>query len=136
MNKTFLNFIDSQKLYRLFGDRVKTQFFYGKRDKQLYDSTNIFMGVRDFYTIYIPAYTDADLNTVLPNKIIIKVKTVPQNKYDLVIRKTRWDKYTVEYENQIKGCSALIQIHDDSEVEAKAKMILFLNKKNLLQYEN
>lgn len=135
MDKTFLNFIDCQKLSRIpsVADSIKeVSFWYGKRDKQLYMSKHIYTGLRDFSRVYLPAYTDADLNVVLPHKIIFRRKTVPKNIYDLIIRKTRNGKYQCEYENQIKSNPSLVQIQGDTEVEAKAKLILFLNKNKLL----
>jgi len=91
------------------------------------------MGVRNFESIYVPAYTDAELNEILPDKIIFRQKTVKKDTYDLVIRKTRHGKYVIEYENQIKEETSLVQIFQHTEVEAKAHMIFFLNKKNLLK---
>jgi len=125
MNKSFLNFIYSQKLHRL-GITSSSDFFYNTKDKELYWSRDLFLGMKNFEVLYLPAYTDADLSNALPHKIINRKKTVPVSNYDLVIRKTRNGKYCIEYENQIKSSPSLVQIQGDTEVEAKAQMILFL----------
>lgn len=133
MNKTFLNYLDSLKLSRLpLLSNLKTDFFYGRKDKVLYSTKDIYTGVQNFERVYLPAYTDADLNEVLPHKIIFRVKSTPKDIYDIAIRKTRNGKYVVEYENQIKDKPSLLQIQGDTEVEAKAKMILNLSNKRLL----
>ncbi|MBV6478687.1 MAG: hypothetical protein HGGPFJEG_01444 [Ignavibacteria bacterium] len=131
MNKIFLDINKSSRLYRLLGDKVSTQFFYAKKDKQIYDSKNIYMGVRDFDSIYVPAYTDGELNRILPDKVVITKKGL-RNVFDLVIRKTR-TKYIAGYENPAGTENALIQIPEDSEVEAKASMLFYLFKNNLLK---
>ena len=137
MNKTFLNFLDSQKIFRIPEvSEIETHFFYGRKDKQVYSRKDIFTGLANFFGVYLPAYTDANLNEVLPHKIIYKVKTVPKDIYDLAIKKTKNGKYQCLYENQISGKPAMIQIQADSEVEAKAKMIIYLKKHNLLKHED
>lgn len=136
MNKLFLNFIDSQKLYQIIGNIHPAKFYYGKKDKQIYDSNNIFMNVSNFERIYIPAYTDSELNEYLPYKIFLKGKTNVKEAYELCIRKMRSGKFQCEYENQNRNLPCLAQLTADTEVEAKAKMIIYLKKQKLLNHEN
>lgn len=133
MNKIFLNFLDSQKLYQIIGNLYPTKFYWGKKDKQIYDSNNIFMNVSNFERIYIPAFTDSELNEILPYKIFKSGKTNVPDAYELCIRKMRSGKFNCTYEYQ-NHC--LCQMLGDTEVEAKAKMIIFLKKTKLLSYEN
>lgn len=135
MNKSFLNFLDSQKLSRL-GIESRSGFHYNKKSKELHWDKDLFLGMNSFESIYVPAYSDADLNEILPDKLFLNRKNINGEKYDLSIGKTRNGKYTCEYENQIQGSPSLIQLQADSEVEAKAKMIFFLKKNNYLQNDN
>ena len=130
MNKSFLNYFDCLKLVKL-GIKSDSGFYYNKRDRLWYNAKDLFLGMVNFESLYIPVYTDADLNEALPHKIIIKQKS-NVDTYDLMFRKTRNGKYSAEYENQIRTSNGLTQMHSDTEVEVKCKMLLYLHKKNLL----
>jgi hypothetical protein len=132
LNKSFLNFLDSQKLSRL-SIISNSGFHYNKKSKGLHWSKDLFLGMNNFEKIYLSAYTDADMNEILPDKIFLNRKNINGNKYDLKIYKTRNAKWVCEYENQISSAPSLVQFQENTEVEAKAKMVMFLLKKKLLE---
>ena len=131
MNKSFLNYFDSLKLFKL-GVKSESGFYYNRRERLWYNAKDLFIGMANFDSLYIPVYTDADLNEVLPDKIYINQKSINANKYDLTIRKTRNGKFSCAYENQIPNSPGLIQMQADTEVEVKCKMLIYLHKKKLI----
>jgi len=135
MNKSFLNFIYSQKLHR-YGIKSDSGFFYNKRSKELHWHKDLFLGMSSFDTSFVPAYTDADLIDILPGKIILSNKTNNVNTYELCITKSAINnnKYFCDYKNTSSTLPALAQQFAKSEVEAKALMIIFLIKKDLIEF--
>ena len=127
--ETFLNFNLSLKLHRI-GIKTVSGFYYQKsgRDKVVYASKDIFTGMSDFDNVYVPAYLSSDLDHALPAEIELK-----DSVYNLTVRKTKL-KYDVRYEDP-KG-SIIYREYSASPAEARARVILFLEKKNLLKNEN
>jgi hypothetical protein len=123
MNKAFLNFNMAAKLQRI-GIPNASGYFYKKsgmrKDKDVYSSKEIFTGMTNFDSVYLPAYLSQDLEDVMPAEIKSK-----GDLYTLTIRKTKV-KYDVRYENS-KG-QVIYREYADSSVEAEAKIILFLKK--------
>lgn len=135
MNKSFLNYINSQKLQK-YGIKSDSGFFYNKRSKELHWHKDLFLGMLSFDASFVPAYTDADLMDILPGKICFKKDRNYERSYELIISKSGLsnDKYFCEYKNTNLTLPSLGQQFAKSEVESKALMIIFLIKKDLIEF--
>lgn len=122
----FLNFNLCIRLERI-GIKNPSGFYYQKngsrKDKIVYSSREICIGMTNFDSVYAPAYTSHDLDEALPAEITLG------GTFNFVIRKNG-AKYEARYEDS--NGRVVRREYSPSPVEARARLIIYLNRKGMI----
>ena len=95
---------------KVLGFPTNTEFFYFNKTKEIFNSADI-IKPKDFLKHFTPAYTDSELDCLLPVGTLIK--------------KSNTGNYTAKFE--------AYEFSEKTSAEAKASLLIILKRKNIIK---